>query len=221
MSSESAASAPPGDARTEPSEPAADLDNSLDIPEAPKPAQADDAARRALERKAADLEANVADLNDKLLRALAEGQNIRKRAQREIEDAQKYAVTRFARDMLSVADNLGRALAALPADADGLDPAIKNVLVGVEATGRELATVFERHGVKRVEALDQPFNPELHQAVVEIDDAARTAGTVVQEMMPGYTVQGRLLRAAMVAVSKGGPPRGAEPVAKPVEHPAA
>src|SRR6185295_14468586 len=148
------------------------------------------------------LQAEKADLQDKLLRALAEAQNVRRRAQQDIERERKFGIERFAKDVLSVADNLGRALSVLPAD---LDPAVKNVIVGVQATERELQSVLERHGVTRIEALGKPFNAEFHQAMMEIEDPSVPAGTVVQELIPGYLIAGRLLRAAMVAVSKGGP----------------
>ena len=151
------------------------------------------------------LQAEKADLQDKLLRALAETQNMRRRAQQDVERERKFGIERFAKDALSVADNLGRALAALPADAGSLDPAIKNVLVGVQATEREFLSVLERHGVTRIEALGKPFNAEFHQAMMEVEDKSVPAGTVVQELIPGYLIAGRLLRAAMVGVSKGGP----------------
>ena len=118
----------------------------------------------------------------------------------------KFGIERFARDVLSVADNLGRALSALPA-MPMLDPAVQNVIVGVQATERELQSVLERHGVTRIEAIGKPFNAEFHQAMMEVEDPTVPAGTVVQELIPGYLLAGRLLRAAMVGVSKGGPPR--------------
>jgi molecular chaperone GrpE len=151
------------------------------------------------------LQAEKADLQDKLLRALAETQNMRRRAQQDVERERKFGIERFAKDVLSVADNLGRALAALPADPASLDPALKNVIVGVQATEREFLSVLERHGVTRIEALGKPFNAEFHQAMMEIEDRSVPAGTVVQELIPGYLIAGRLLRAAMVGVSKGGP----------------
>jgi len=153
------------------------------------------------------LQAEKADLQDKHLRAVAEAQNMRRRAQQDIDKERKFGIERFARDLLSVADNLGRALSALPND---LDPAIKNVIVGVQATERELLSVLERHGVSRIESVGKPFNADFHQAMMEIDDPSVPAGTVVQEMIPGYLLAGRLLRAAMVAVSKGGPARASE-----------
>lgn len=148
------------------------------------------------------LQAEKADLQDKLLRALAEAQNVRRRAQQDVERERKFGIERFAKDVLSVADNLGRALSALPGD---IDPALKNVIVGVQATERELQSALERHGVTRIEALGKPFNAEFHQAMMEIEDPSVPAGTVVQELIPGYLIAGRLLRAAMVGVSKGGP----------------
>ena len=151
------------------------------------------------------LQAEKAELQDKLLRALAEAQNTRRRAQQDVERERKFGIERFARDVLSVADNLGRALAALPGDSDALDPALGNVILGVQATDRELQSALERHGVRRIESLGKPFNPEFHQAMMEVEDRTVPSGTVVQEMAPGYLIAGRLLRPAMVAVSKGGP----------------
>ena len=180
-----------GDARAEmPVEPS---DDNLDIPAKPEGAS-------ELEQ----LRAEKAEAQDKLLRALAEAQNVRRRAQQDVERERKFGIERFAKDMLSVADNLGRALSALP-DGDAIEPALKNVIVGVQATERELQSVLERHGITRVEALGKPFNAEFHQAMMEVEDPSVPAGTVVQELIPGYLLAGRLLRAAMVAVSKGGP----------------
>jgi molecular chaperone GrpE len=170
-------------------------DPNLDIP--PKP--------EGVAAEVQQLQAEKADLQDKLLRALAEAQNVRRRAQQDVERERKFGIERFAKDILSVADNLGRALSALPEDADAIDPALRNVIVGVQATERELQSVLERHGITRIEALDRPFNAEFHQAMMEVQDPTVPAGTVVQELAPGYLIAGRLLRAAMVAVSKGGP----------------
>ena len=163
-----------------------------------------------LQKVVEGLQAENAELQDKHLRAVAEAQNIRRRAQQDIDKERKFGIERFAKDVLSVADNLGRALSALPNDGDAVDPALKNVIVGVQATERELQSVLERHGVSRIESVGKPFNADLHQAMMEVEDPSVPAGTVVQEMVPGYLLAGRLLRAAMVAVSKGGPPRTAE-----------
>jgi molecular chaperone GrpE len=157
-----------------------------------------------LVRLVEQLQAGKAELQDKYLRAEAETQNVRRRGQQEVERERKYGIERFARDVLSVADNLGRALSALPADLESLDPALRNVIMGVQATERELQSVLERHGVTRVESLGKPFNAEFHQAMMELEDPSVPAGTVVRELVPGYLLAGRLLRAAMVAVSKGG-----------------
>lgn len=173
-------------------------DSTLDIPA--KPESAAD-----WQRLVEQLQAEKADLQDKQLRALAEAQNVRRRAQQEVEKERKFGIERFARDVLSVADNLGRALSALPADLESVDPTVRNVVTGVQATERELLSVLERHGVTRIEALGKPFNAEFHQAMMEIEDPTVPSGTVVQELVPGYLIAGRLLRAAMVGVSKGGP----------------
>jgi len=170
-------------------------DPNLDIP--PKP--------EGVAAEVQQLQAEKADLQDKLLRALAEAQNVRRRAQQDIERERKFGIERFARDILSVADNLGRALSVLPDDTDAIDPALRNVIVGVQATQRELQSVLERHGITRIESLGRPFNAEFHQAMMEVEDPTVPAGTIVQELAPGYLIAGRLLRAAMVAVSKGGP----------------
>lgn len=173
-------------------------DSTLDIP-----AQPESAAE--WQRLVEQLQAEKADLQDKQLRALAEAQNVRRRAQQDVEKERKFGIERFARDVLSVADNLGRALSALPADLETVDPSVRNVVTGVQATERELLSVLERHGVTRIEALGKPFNAEFHQAMMEIEDPTVPSGTVVQELVPGYLIAGRLLRAAMVGVSKGGP----------------
>ena len=170
-------------------------DPNLDIP--PKP--------QGVAAEVQQLQAEKAELQDKLLRALAEAQNVRRRAQQDVERERKFGIERFAKDILSVADNLGRALSVLPDDANAIDPALRNVIVGVQATERELQSVLERHGITRIESLGRPFNAEFHQAMMEVEDPTVPAGTVVQELVPGYLIAGRLLRAAMVAVSKGGP----------------
>lgn len=173
-------------------------DSTLDIPAKPESAA-------EWQRLVEQLQAEKADLQDKQLRALAEAQNVRRRAQQDVEKERKFGIERFARDVLSVADNLGRALSALPADLESVDPSVRNVVTGVQATERELLSVLERHGVTRIEALGKPFNAEFHQAMMEIEDPTVPSGTVVQELVPGYLIAGRLLRAAMVGVSKGGP----------------
>ncbi len=190
MASDPSAGGAPADMPVDP--------DNLDIP--PRPESAAE-----WQRLVEQLQAEKADLQDKQLRALAEAQNVRRRAQQDVEKERKFGVERFARDVLSVADNFGRALSALPADPDSLDPALRNVIVGIQATDRELQSVLERHGVTRIESLGKPFNAEFHQAMMEVENPDVPSGTVVQELIPGYLIAGRLLRAAMVAVSKGGP----------------
>ncbi len=140
---------------------------------------------------------------DRALRALAEVENVRKRLERERDDARVYSVTRFARDLLTVADNLARALSALPQDTRAkADDAMKAVLDGVEATERELQATLARHGVKPIAAEGQRFDPHLHQAIAEVPAEAAEPGTVMHVVQPGYTIGDRLLRPAMVTVAK-------------------
>lgn len=150
--------------------------------------------------------AEAADARDKLLRTLAEMENLRRRTQREVEDARAYGVTSFARDMLSVVDNLRRALETLSAEARAaLDPAALGVIEGVEMTERELLSVMERHGVHKLDPKGQKFDPNLHQAMFELPDPSVPNGTVVQVMQTGFVISGRVLRPALVGVAKGGP----------------
>jgi molecular chaperone GrpE len=151
------------------------------------------------------LQKEVADLKDRLLRSLAETENVRRRSEREREDTAKYAMTGFARDVLGIADNLGRALASLAPDARGKDSSLDALISGIELTDRELTSVFERNGIKRIDPSGERFDPNLHQAMMEIDDPSKPSGTVVQVLQTGYIIRDRLLRPAMVAVSKGGP----------------
>ena len=156
------------------------------------------------ENEAPAAESNdAAALKDQLLRALAEAENTRRRAQKEREDTAKYAVANFAREMLTVADNFARALEAVPKNTD--DPVVKNLVAGVEATERQLQAALERFGIKKLEPLGQPFDPNFHRVMVEIDNPEHPPGTVVQVMQPGYVIHDRLLREALVAVAKGGP----------------
>jgi molecular chaperone GrpE len=147
------------------------------------------------------LAAENASLRDRMLRALAEAENTRQRADRAAADASRYAITDFAREMLAVADNLQRTLAAAERPAFGAvgDAAL---IEGVRATQRMLMQALERYGVRKIEALGQPFDPALHEAVLEVDDALHPPGTVVRVLEDGYTIHDRLLRAARVAVSK-------------------
>jgi molecular chaperone GrpE len=152
----------------------------------------------------ARLEAENAELKDRALRTLAEMENLRKRTERESADARAYAVTAFARDILSVADNLARALTAVPEGED--NAALKALAEGVGLTSRELETALAKHGVTKIEPeAGERFDPNLHQAMFEVPDPSQPTGTVVQIVQPGFAISGRLLRPAMVGVSKGGP----------------
>ncbi len=152
-----------------------------------------------------DLSALVKELEEvrqHVLYAQAETQNVRRRLEQEKITAATYAATGFARDMLSVKDNLDRALAAVPEDVRA-DERIKGLLTGIEATSRELDSVFQRNGITRVEAMGQPLDPNRHQAMVEIPSDAEP-GTIVQEMQAGYMIKDRLLRPSLVGVAKKG-----------------
>jgi len=164
----------------------------------------------AAERDAASvieaLNAENSQLKDRVLRTLAEMENLRRRTEREVADARSYGVTSFARDILTVVDNLARALEHLPAEVRAAaDPQIKSVIEGVELTARELEAVLGRHGVKKLDPKGQKFDPNFHQAIFEAPDETLPAGTVSQVVQTGWTIGDRVLRPAMVGVSKGGP----------------
>ena len=163
-----------------------------------------EAEERSADDRLTALEAELAEQKDRLLRALAETENVRRRAQREREDASKYAVTAFAKDLLSAADNLRRALDSLP-EAEVKDERTRSLLAGVAATERELLSVFERHGIRRIDPKGDPFDHNFHQAIFEAEREDQPSGTVVEVLQPGYVLHDRLLRPAMVGVAKGGP----------------
>ena len=147
-----------------------------------------------------------ADYKDKLLRSLAEMENLRKRTERQVADARDYGIASFARDILAVADNMERALGALDAELrEKADAGTKALLDGVELTERELLKVLEKHGVTKLEPKGQKFDPNMHQAMFEMPDPSMPAGMVTQVVQPGYKIGERVLRPAMVGVSKGGP----------------
>jgi molecular chaperone GrpE len=157
------------------------------------------------EDRVAALEAELGEAKDKLLRALAETENVRRRTQREREDAQRYGAANFARDMLNVADNLRRALEHAP-DEEAQDEAMRAILAGVAATERELLAALERNGVKRIEPkAGERFDHNLHEAMFEVEHTGQPAGSIVQVLQPGYLIHDRLLRPAMVGVAKGAP----------------
>ena len=168
--------------------------------------QADAASAAEAPDPIAALEAEKAELKDKLLRALAEMENLRRRVEKDLADARAYGVTRFARDMLDVGDNLRRALDSVPAEArDGAEGVFKALMEGVDLTERDFLKKMESHGVRKIIPEGQKFDPNLHQAMFEIPDETKPNGTVMQVVQAGYVIGERVLRPAMVGVSKGGP----------------
>ena len=166
------------------------------LPDSENPHAAEFAVLEALKNE-------VESLKDQRLRALAEAENIRRRAEREKTEASQYAVTKFARDMLGIADNFARALAAVPADVRAAaDPQVAAVLDGVEATDRQLMQTLERYGVKAVDTSDGKFDPNLHQAIAEVPGNGKPAGSIVDVVQAGFTIGERLLRPAMVTVAR-------------------
>ncbi|RGP40558.1 Protein GrpE [Altererythrobacter insulae] len=157
----------------------------------------DDSVEDALNALKADLET----AKQEVLYAKAEAQNVRRRAEKDVQDARTYAATGFARDILSVSDNLERAIAAIPQSLRD-DEKMKGLVVGIEATQRELEKVFGQHGVKRIAAVGLPLDPNQHQAMMEVPTDEQEPGTIVQEMQSGYMIKDRLLRPAMVGVAK-------------------
>lgn len=159
--------------------------------------------------EAEQLRAQVEEMRQNLLRALADAENVRRRAQKDVADARTYAVTSFARDLLNVRDNFHRALQTVEGmDAETLPPELKGLLEGVRMTERELGAVFERHGITPVDPAGQRFDPNKHQAMFEVEDPSVPSGTVVQVVQQGSMIGDRILRPAMVGVSKGGPKPG-------------
>lgn len=173
-------------------------DNVEALPEADA-----EAIARALQALLDEKEKELAAVKDAQLRALAEAENTRRRAERELADMSKYAVTGFARDLVSVLENLQRATDAIPEHARKEDKALDTLAVGVEMTMKELLGVFEKHGIKRINPLGQKFDHNLHQAVSQIEGTDAEPGSVVQVLQAGYTIHDRLLRPAMVAVAAG------------------
>lgn len=152
------------------------------------------------------LKAENAELKDRLLRALADTENTRRRAERERLDASQYAITKFARDILAVADNFARAIDACPADArESASPQVKAVIEGVEATERQLLATLESHGVKPIDTSDGKFDPNFHQAIAEVAGEGKPPGTIMNVVQTGYVIGDRLLRPAMVTVARREP----------------
>lgn len=156
------------------------------------------------------LKTENADLKDRLLRAMAEAENIRRRAERDTKDASQYAVAHFAREMLAVADNFTRALSACDPLPEEIDPKIKGVFEGIVATERQLLSTLERFGVKAIDTADGKFDPHLHQAIAEVPGSGKPKGSIVNVVQSGFTIGERLLRPAMVTVAADNPAPAAE-----------
>jgi molecular chaperone GrpE len=192
-------------------------DDITSMPSEPLPGT--DPAANEAERVAAlveQLAREAADNKDKLLRALAEMENLRRRTERQIVDAREYAITAFARDVLAVADNMSRALSAIdPKLRETADAGLKSLIEGVELTERELLKVLEKHGVKKFEPTGEKFDPNLHQAMYEVPDPSLPNGTIAQVVQAGYMIGDRVLRPALVGVVKARPKP--PPASLPVE----
>jgi molecular chaperone GrpE len=188
-----------------------DDDKTKHAPEAPANDSAPVAPEQAASTepsendKVAKLEAELAEARDRMLRAMAETENVRRRLEREREDTARYAISRFAGDMLTVADNLRRALDAVPAAAVEKDEFLAKLVDGVGATEKNLLSTLEKNGVKKLDPAGQKFDPNFHEVLFEIDAPDQPVGTVVQVLEAGYTIGDRLLRPARVAAAKGGP----------------
>ncbi len=167
-----------------------------------RPEAANEAA--TADARNAELEVQIADLTDRLLRAHADMDNLRKRTEREKQDGMKYAISKFALDICGISDNFQRAVASVPPGADQQDGTLKSLVEGVLMTERAFIQVLERHGVRRIDPMGEPFNPNLHQAVMEQENPAVPAGSVMQVFQPGFMIEDRVLRPAMVVVARGG-----------------
>ncbi|MEW6641145.1 MAG: nucleotide exchange factor GrpE [Pseudomonadota bacterium] len=178
-------------------------DNAAAQPVSPKPyVMPDEPEAGSVEALAAE----VAEAKDRVLRTLAEMENLRRRTAKEVADARTYGIANFARDVLDIADNLQRALDAVPAAArEAADPGLKALIEGVELTERSLHATLEKNGVRKLDPAGQKFDPNFQQAMYEVPDASVPAGTVVQVVQAGYTIGERVLRPALVGVAKGGP----------------
>ncbi len=175
------------------------MNEEQDVQEQSDGAQAQ-GAESGPDQDLSDLAKELEEVRQHVLYAQAETQNVRRRLEQEKQTAAMYAATGFARDMLSVKDNLERALAAIPGELRE-DERMKSLVTGIEATGRELESVFQRHGISRVEAMGQKLDPHVHQAMIEVP-SDEEPGTIVQEMQSGYTIKDRLLRPALVGVAR-------------------
>ena len=190
----------------QPQQPAANEDDprsKADAPPPPEPAQAIPDTETLPEEKI-DLEAENAELKERLLRTMADMDNLRKRTEREKAETAKYAITQFANDILSIGDNIRRAIDAVPPEAVATDAALQSLLEGVMMTEKGLQSTFEQHGITRVDPKGQRFDPNVHQAMFELENADVPAGTIVEVVQAGYMISDRVLRPALVGIAKGG-----------------
>ena len=193
--------------------------NDAKTPETPDSAAPEAAAGAAQPGAERDIHSVIEALNaengqlkEKMLRTLADMENLRRRTEKEVLDARTYATTNFARDVLTVADNVRRALESVPAEAAAAaEGPLKALMEGIELTERDLLKTLERHGIRRIEPKGERFDPNLHQAMFEIPDPSVPNGTVHQVVQPGFVIGDRVLRPALVGVAKGGPKPGAAP----------
>ncbi|MDD3370326.1 MAG: nucleotide exchange factor GrpE [Alphaproteobacteria bacterium] len=156
----------------------------------------------AAQKRIAELEKQLGEMKDRALREMADAENTRRRAQKDREEISKYAIANFAKEILVISDNFRRAMEAAP--GDHADPAVKNLVVGIDATERQLLATLERFGIKKIDPMGQLFDPNFHRVMMEVDAADKAPGTVVQVLQAGYVIHDRLLREALVAVAKGG-----------------
>jgi molecular chaperone GrpE len=190
--------------------------NAAQTPETPDAAAPEATAAAAQPGAERDIHAVIEALNaentqmkDRVLRTLAEMENLRRRTEKEVADARAYATTNFARDILTVADNVRRALESVPAEAAAAaEGALKALMEGIELTERDLLKTLERHGIRRIEPKGERFDPNLHQAMFEVPDPSVPNGTVREVVQPGFVIGERVLRPALVGIAKGGPKPG-------------
>ena len=202
---ETEAAAPAGQSDAEQTaETSAAEEKSTGTPDTPPDEDTAGEAAEADEPDEDEAEGSDEALKGQLLRALADAENARRRARKDVEDARAYAISRFAQDLLGVGDNLGRALDSIPAERRESDDAVKAIAEGIEMTAREFETVLGRHGITKIDPLGEKFDYNLHQALFETDKTDQPDGTVVQVLQTGYRIGDRLLREAMVGVAKGG-----------------
>lgn len=169
-------------------------------------AEIDSGSEDTIKEPVEALEEQVSELKDQLLRSVAELDNYRKRAEREKEQLRKFGIANFAKDLLSAADNLRRAVESGPSDLEGADESVKNLIVGVEMTEKELLNAFEKNGVRKIDPAGEKFDYNFHQAMFEVETDKEDPGVVMQVLQPGYAIEDRVLRAAMVGVSKSNTP---------------